>query len=258
MRTTNESEVNEAATTPMPAARITRAFERAQRKGYGVLITYFMCGYPTAARSIELVLAAIQGGADIIELGIPSSDPLADGPTIQHAGRIALERGLSGHPSRNAHRTVVGVLGTVSPSGTRGSSCDIDPALGEALEALPGVEKVLPVFKLYKLASREFHPADSIVEIAAACASDGLVRIGDNAVVMMVGPCTVESEKRLMTTAQAVRNAGAVILRGGAFKPSTSPYGFRGLGEEELKRGMSATIEEWLPAAEYLHYGMYL
>src|ERR1700730_18322088 len=95
MRTTNESEVNEAATTPTPAAHITRAFERARRKGYGALITYFMCGYPAAARSIELVLAAIQGGADIIELGIPFSDPLADGPTIQHPGRIALERGMT-------------------------------------------------------------------------------------------------------------------------------------------------------------------
>src|SRR5712692_49608 len=95
MRTTNESEVNEDVTSPMPAANITRAFEQAQRKGYGALIAYFMCGYPTTARSIELVLAAIQGGADIIELGIPFSDPLADGPTIQHAGRIALERGMT-------------------------------------------------------------------------------------------------------------------------------------------------------------------
>src|SRR5205807_137576 len=139
----------------------------------------------------------------------------------------------------------------------------------------------------------------------------GKVIIGGEAVVMMAGPCTVESEKQLMTTAQAVHNAGAVILRGGAFKPSTSPYGFRGMGEEGLKllarartefglavitevmtptdvpmvceyadilqigtrnmqnyflldevgrvekpvvlkRGMSATIEEWLLAAEYI------
>jgi len=65
--------------------------------------------------------------------------------------------------------------------------------------------------------------------------SEGVVRIGDTAVVMMAGPCTVESEKQLMTTAEVVRKEGAVILRGGAFKPSTSPYGFRGMGEEGLK-----------------------
>src|SRR6266571_4196892 len=78
-----------------PASKITQAFERAQREGHGAQIPYFMCGYPSAARSIELVLAAIEGGADIIELGMPFSDPLADGATIQHAGHIALERGMT-------------------------------------------------------------------------------------------------------------------------------------------------------------------
>jgi tryptophan synthase alpha chain len=82
-------------TTTTPAARITQAFERARSEGRGVLIPYFMCGYPSAAQSIELVLAAAEGGADIIELGMPFSDPLADGATIQHAGHIALERGMT-------------------------------------------------------------------------------------------------------------------------------------------------------------------
>jgi tryptophan synthase alpha chain len=82
-------------TKTLPAARITAAFEQARRESRGVLIPYFMCGYPSAAQSIKLVLAATQAGADIIELGMPFSDPLADGATIQHAGQIALERGMT-------------------------------------------------------------------------------------------------------------------------------------------------------------------
>ena len=85
-----------AGITPdIPAKKITRAFERAKQEHRGVLIPYFMCGYPSASQSVELVLAAAEGGADIIELGMPFSDPLADGATIQHAGHVALERGMS-------------------------------------------------------------------------------------------------------------------------------------------------------------------
>src|SRR5438876_8650160 len=79
----------------IPATKISDAFARAELEQRGVLIHYFMCGYPTAARSVELVLAAAAGGADIIELGMPFSDPLADGATIQHAGHVALERGMT-------------------------------------------------------------------------------------------------------------------------------------------------------------------
>lgn len=79
----------------VPATRITRAFEQARQEGRGVLIPYFMSGYPSAEQSVKLVLAAAEGGADIIELGIPFSDPLADGATIQHAGHEALERGMT-------------------------------------------------------------------------------------------------------------------------------------------------------------------
>jgi tryptophan synthase alpha chain len=93
MSTTNENVIH--TIPPIPAAKITRAFERAKHEGRGVLIPYIMCGYPSAERSIELVLAVAQGGADIIELGMPFSDPLADGVTIQHAGHIALERGMT-------------------------------------------------------------------------------------------------------------------------------------------------------------------
>ena len=79
----------------MPASRITKAFERAQNEKRGILIPYFMCGYPSRQQSIELTLAAAEAGADVIELGMPFSDPLADGATIQHAGQIALEQGMT-------------------------------------------------------------------------------------------------------------------------------------------------------------------
>jgi tryptophan synthase alpha chain len=82
---------------PTPATRITKTFEQARNEDRGVLIPYFMCGYPTAHQSIQLALAAAQMGADIIELGMPFSDPLADGATIQHAGQIALENGMTIH-----------------------------------------------------------------------------------------------------------------------------------------------------------------
>ena len=234
-----------------------------------------------------------------------------DEEAIEHVQSFLTNHGLSGHPSRGVERTIIGVLGAVGPAGTPGSMVGINPALGEALESLPCVESVIRVSKPYKLASPEFHPEDTLVDVPVPCVSRGAVSIGSDSVIMMAGPCTVESEKQLMTTAQAVREAGAVILRGGAFKPSTSPYGFRGLGEEGLrllakarsefglavitevmtptdvpmvceyadilqigtrnmqnymlldevgraskpvvlKRGMSATIEEWLLAAEYI------
>lgn len=85
------------STAPAPATRITKAFEQARKEKRGVLIPYFMCGYPSVHQSIELVLAATELGATIIELGMPFSDPLADGATIQHAGQKALEHGMTIH-----------------------------------------------------------------------------------------------------------------------------------------------------------------
>ena len=230
---------------------------------------------------------------------------------IEHVMQFLEDHGLSGHLSQGVERTIIGVLGAVGPTGTRTTAGGINPSISEALEGLPGVEQVLIVTKPYKLASREFHPIDTVVEVPVPCVADGVVRIGDDALVMMAGPCTVENERQVMNTAADVRREGAVILRGGAFKPSTSPYGFRGLGEDGLKllakaraefglavitevmtpgdvdlvceyadilqigtrnmqnyylldvvgrvdkpvllkRGMSATIEEWLLAAEYI------
>ncbi len=131
------------------------------------------------------------------------------------ANRIE-DAGLKAHISQGVEHTVIGALGQVFPE------------LRDTLELLPGVEQVIPVSKPYKLASREFHPQDTIVELNG-------VAIGGNEIVVMAGPCAVESEEQLLATAQAVKAAGATVLRGGAFKPRTSPYQFRGLGESGLK-----------------------
>jgi 3-deoxy-7-phosphoheptulonate synthase len=93
---------------------------------------------------------------------------------------------------------------------------------------MPGVESLLRVQKAYKEASREFHPADTVIDV-------GGVRIGSNRVIMMVGPCAVESREQLLATADAVEAAGFPVLRGGAFKPRTSPYSFQGLFIEGLR-----------------------
>jgi 3-deoxy-7-phosphoheptulonate synthase len=119
--------------------------------------------------------------------------------------------GLKTHLSRGEERTIIGLVGDERP---------IEP---EHLEAFEGVERVVRVLHPFKLASRDFHPADSIVKING-------VSVGGNQVVIMAGPCSVESREQLMETAAAVKNAGAHILRGGAFKPRTSPYAFQGLG----------------------------
>ena len=205
--------------------------------------------------------------------------------------RIA-QSGFSGHISKGVERTVIGVVGQTYPE------------LREVFEMLPGVEEVIPITKPYKLCGREFQPRDTIVRV-------GGIDIGGDELVVMAGPCAVETEEQVLQTARAVKAAGADILRGGAFKPSTSPYHFRGLGPEGLKllaqagaetglaiitevmaphdvelvaryadilqvgtrnmqnfslldevgkaqkpvllkRGLSATIEEWLLSAEYI------
>jgi tryptophan synthase alpha chain len=106
METTNDGTNNHSSALSLPATKITRAFEEAKSDKRGVLIPYFMCGYPGASQSVELVLAATSAGADIIELGMPFSDPLADGATIQHAGHVALERGMNIDGCMNIARQV--------------------------------------------------------------------------------------------------------------------------------------------------------
>jgi len=124
---------------------------------------------------------------------------------------ITSKQGLRPQVFQGVERTVVGVLGTTYPE------------LRDEFEALPGVREVVPISKPYKLASREFHPDDTLVQV-------GDVTIGGNELVVMAGPCAVESEQQVISTAHMARKAGARILRGGAFKPRSSPYSFQGLG----------------------------
>ncbi|PIE04176.1 MAG: 3-deoxy-7-phosphoheptulonate synthase, partial [Spirochaetales bacterium] len=201
------------------------------------------------------------------------------------------EKGFRVREIAGENETVLGAVGSVS--------MDI-----REVQVLPGVASVIPISKPYKMASREFHPEDSVVRV-------GPVKIGGSRIVVIGGPCAVESRQQILETAWAVREAGGVMLRGGAYKPRTSPYSFQGLGMEGLellkaageetglpvvsevvsprdvpdmsrlvdvfqigtrnmqnfellkevgasgmpvilKRGMAATIEEWLMAAEYL------
>jgi len=125
--------------------------------------------------------------------------------------------GLRAHVSRGEQRTVIGAIGD-----------DRFKTRLQALEALDSVESLVPILQPFKLASREVHPTDTVIEV------DG-VRIGGLELTIMAGPCSVESEVQLRTVAEGVKAGGAHILRGGAFKPRTSPYAFQGLEEEGLK-----------------------
>src|ERR1700738_3655425 len=219
--------------------------------------------------------------------------PSATAEDIEHVVEVLRLHNLKAQISQGEQRTVIGVIGTGAPKD-----------LLETLEARPGVDRVTRITRPYKLASRDFRPADTIV-------TAGGQRIGGREFVVMAGPCSVESRDQLVRTAKSVAASGATLLRGGAFKPRSSPYAFQGLGigglellEEArrrtglpiitevmdpgqvervaetadvlqigtrnmqnfpllkevgrtgkatmLKRGLSATIEEWLMAAEYI------
>ncbi|MDP2948597.1 MAG: 3-deoxy-7-phosphoheptulonate synthase [Chloroflexota bacterium] len=138
------------------------------------------------------------------------------------------ELGFKGSLSRGEERTVVGVVGQVYPE------------LADELAVLPGVADVVRVSRPYKLASREFKPDDTVVRV-------GGVAIGGGNTVMMAGQCSVDTEEQVMATARLVKEAGAHILRGGAFKPRTNPYAFRGLGEKGLQILAAARDETGLP-----------
>lgn len=205
----------------------------------------------------------------------------------------AQELGLKTNVSQGVERTIVGLIGPED-------ALHVIP-----LAAFDGVEKVIPVLAPYRLVSREYQPQDSVVDI------NEHIRIGGARLHVMAGPCSIEGEVKMMEVAQQVKKAGASILRGGAFKPRTSPYDFQGMGEEGLrilqqagkeyqlatvtevmdprdveliasyadilqvgarnmqnfsllkelgkidkpillKRGISATIKEWLMSAEYI------
>ncbi|MCU0640542.1 MAG: 3-deoxy-7-phosphoheptulonate synthase [Candidatus Margulisbacteria bacterium] len=140
------------------------------------------------------------------------------------------KHGFGVHLSQGAERTVIGAIG------------DKSAIQLEALQMLPGVSEIVPIRKPYKLVSREFQKEDTIVALP------GGVKIGaGEKLVIMAGPCSVEGEQAFLEAARAVKAAGANVLRGGAFKPRTSPYAFQGLGEKGLQIMAQAREETGLP-----------
>ena len=144
---------------------------------------------------------------------------------IERAGALA-------HRSRGARVTVIGAIGDVEQDVT---------VEGLGLEGQPGVDRVVPILKPYKLASSQItHGERTVLDI------DGR-KVGGNNFALIAGPCTVESREQTMQTARVVRDAGATLLRGGAYKPRTSPYAFQGLGQEGLRLLAEAKAETGLP-----------
>jgi len=136
---------------------------------------------------------------------------------IKHIVEKVKKLGLKPWVSKGVERTIIGVIGAE------------DAIRLEPLEVFPGVERVMPILKPYKLVSRDFKKEDTVIDLG-----DG-VKIGGEEIVVMAGPCSVEKRELLIEIAKSVKASGAKVLRGGAFKPRTSPYNFQGLGEEGLK-----------------------
>ncbi len=136
---------------------------------------------------------------------------------IQHLLEKIQKLGLSPHVSKGTERTIVGVIGPE------------DTLAVTPLEVFPGVEKVMPVLSPFKLVSREMKPKNSVIDAGKG------VLIGGSKIVMMAGPCAIENRDMIYEIGKEVKKSGADILRGGAFKPRTSPYSFQGIGEDGLK-----------------------
>ena len=148
---------------------------------------------------------------------------------IEYVVKRIEKLGLKAMVSKGIERTIVGVIGPE------------DKISMQPLEVFPGVEKVMPVLAPYKLVSRDLHPQSSIVEVGKG------VKIGGEEIIVMAGPCAIENMEQIRETAYRVKQAGAKILRGGAYKPRTSPYSFQGLGLEGLKMLKEAAEEVGLP-----------
>src|SRR6266571_1547201 len=155
-------------------------------------------------------------------------DAAATAEDVRRVVQTVESLGLQAHAIPGAQRTAIGI------TGNRGA---VEPA---AFENLPGVAQVIPVSAPYKLVSREAKRENTVVSV-------GGVAVGGPELVVVAGPCAVESEAQAMETGHAVRRAGATLFRGGAFKPRTSPYSFQGLGEEGLKILAAAREETGLP-----------
>jgi 3-deoxy-7-phosphoheptulonate synthase len=140
----------------------------------------------------------------------------------------AEDNGCKVHLSEGSERAVIGIIGNGRT------------LLAEQAEMMPGVERVVPVLKPFKIASREFRPENSHFPL-------GTHTVGAEELILMAGPCSVESRSQIIETAHAVKEAGAHVLRGGAFKPRSSPYSFQGLGEEGLQYMAEAREQTGLP-----------
>jgi 3-deoxy-7-phosphoheptulonate synthase len=158
-------------------------------------------------------------------------EPGADAEALQNVVQTVEREGFTPFVNPGVERKVIAVLGVIDTQKV---------ALVDKFESLPGVDRVQLISEPYKLSSRQYHPEGTVVEV-------GGVRIGGPEVVVVAGPCSVESRDQLFTTAEAVKAAGAKLLRGGAFKPRTSPYSFQGLGEPALKLLAEARQRTGLP-----------
>ncbi len=154
--------------------------------------------------------------------------PEAGEEAIARVSQRLQDLGFGVHLSRGTERTVIGAIG------------DKSVLVGVDLEAMDGVERVVPIRQPFKLVSREFHHEPSVVHV-------GDVPVGGSEIVVIAGPCSVETHEQVTRTAKAIKASGARILRGGAFKPRTSPYDFRGIGEEGLRILAAVREETGLP-----------
>lgn len=151
--------------------------------------------------------------------------------TLEQINRVITgvqAKGFRAHLLRGAEQTIVGVVG------------EGNPQLEDQFGGAPGVAEIVPITKAYKLTAREFIPRDTVFDV-------GRVKIGGPEIVIMAGPCSVESRSQLLETAHAVREGGGHMLRGGAFKPRSSPYSFQGLGETGLELLAEARTATGLP-----------
>jgi len=159
--------------------------------------------------------------------------PDATKEQVDHIVERIKSLGLSVHISKGKERTILGAIG------------DESVLEGQPLEVLPGVEKVMPILKPYKVVSREFKGEDTVIYVNG-------IKIGGKQIQIIAGPCSIETRKLLFDAANKVKKAGARFLRGGAFKPRTSPYAFQGLGEEGLRYLADARKKTGMPVVTEL------
>ena len=165
--------------------------------------------------------------------------PHTSDESIKKIEDVIRARGAEPHVSKGEIQTIIGMVGDTT---------QIDP---KAIEVEPCVEKVMKVSEPYKLANRAFHPDDTIVDVAG-------VKVGGDNLALIAGPCSVESEEQVIEIAKAAKAAGANILRGGAFKPRTSPYAFQGMGSSGLDILVAAKEATGLPICSELMDAQYL